>query len=324
MGENIIKVSVIMPVYNAQEHLRESLDSVLNQTLRELEVICVDDGSTDASLAILREYEAKDSRVRVLTQQNQLAGVARNHGMEVASGEYYAFLDADDLYEPEGLEKLYALAKERELDVAKSCSYVLDARTKRRETTPYYTYAHVPETLRGKVCVLQDDPDALSCLPDAPWTGLYRAAFLQENQIRFNGLRCSNDHSFSLHCLCCAKRLMLTDVFLTQYRVHQANSLVANRSRHFHCQIQSYQITADIIHGAAIAEAEKKTLLKRELGVLYHWYYLVAEDKERAEENRRLMKAFAADYKDPLLSRNALRYAAFRQWGKALLRKLSA
>ena len=94
----MIHVSVIIPVYNAEAYLRRCLDSVVNQTLRNIEILCVDDGSTDASMAVLEEYAARDSRVKVLAQSNAGPGVARNRGMKVASGGYLAFMDADDMF----------------------------------------------------------------------------------------------------------------------------------------------------------------------------------------------------------------------------------
>ena len=95
MKENI-KVSVIIPMYNAREHVRECLDSLINQTLKEIEIICVNDGSTDDTQSILEEYAKKDERIVILNQENLYAGVARNNGMNHASGEYLIFLDADD------------------------------------------------------------------------------------------------------------------------------------------------------------------------------------------------------------------------------------
>ena len=94
----MIDVSVIIPVYNAEAYLRRCLDSVANQTLRNIEILCVDDGSTDTSTAILGEYAAKDSRVKVLAQDNAGPGAARNRGMQMASGGYLAFMDADDMF----------------------------------------------------------------------------------------------------------------------------------------------------------------------------------------------------------------------------------
>ena len=92
------KVSVIIPVYNVDQYLSQCLDSVVNQTLEDIEIICVDDGSTDNSLKILMEYAEKDSRVIVLRQQNKGAGVARNYGMNIAKGKYFSFLDSDDFF----------------------------------------------------------------------------------------------------------------------------------------------------------------------------------------------------------------------------------
>ena len=104
---SIYKVSVIVPIYNASRNLRQCIDSILAQTFSDFELICVDDGSTDDSLSILREYEAADSRVRVLTQTNQHAGVARNAGKAVAQGEYLVFWDSDDFFHPKALELMY-------------------------------------------------------------------------------------------------------------------------------------------------------------------------------------------------------------------------
>ena len=92
-----VKVSVILPVYNVSEYLRQCMDSIVGQTLKDIEIICVDDGSTDDSLEILKEYEAKDKRVKVIEQKNAGAGAARNNGLAIATGEYLSFLDSDDI-----------------------------------------------------------------------------------------------------------------------------------------------------------------------------------------------------------------------------------
>ena len=102
------KVSIVMPVYNCEDFLKESLDSVLRQTLQEWELLCVDDGSADKSLEILKQYQSKDNRIRVYSQPNQGAGAARNLGLQHAQGEYIAFLDADDYYyDTDALEEMY-------------------------------------------------------------------------------------------------------------------------------------------------------------------------------------------------------------------------
>ncbi len=114
-----IAVSVIIPVYNTEDYLEQSLDSVLTQSLRDIEVICVDDGSTDGSLAVLREYASRDGRMRILAQENKGPGPARNCGMAVAQGKYIAFMDSDDFYpEQDTLEKLVHAAEAHNCKVA--------------------------------------------------------------------------------------------------------------------------------------------------------------------------------------------------------------
>lgn len=112
------KISVVIPIYNAEAFLKSSLDSVLSQSIGDMEVLCTDDGSRDSSLAILQEYAAKDPRVRVFCQENKGAGPARNLALSNAQGEYVVFMDGDDNYpEPDTLEKLYRAAKEKNCDI---------------------------------------------------------------------------------------------------------------------------------------------------------------------------------------------------------------
>ena len=110
------KVSVIIPVYNVEAYLRQCLDSVVNQTLKDIEIICVDDGSTDGSAAILKEYATKDERIKILTQSNSGAGAARNAGIARATGEWITFSDADDWIEPDAIEKMVAAAQREDAD----------------------------------------------------------------------------------------------------------------------------------------------------------------------------------------------------------------
>ena len=106
-----IKVSIIVPVYNVEKYLKRCLDSITNQTLKELEIICINDGSTDNSLKILKQYAHKDKRISIINKQNEGLSVARNTGMEAASGEYIGFVDSDDWIDLDFYKKLYTTAK---------------------------------------------------------------------------------------------------------------------------------------------------------------------------------------------------------------------
>ena len=148
------KVSVIVPVYNTSAYLRECLDSIINQTLKEIEVICVDDGSTDGSLDILKEYAKKDKRFTIITQQNTSAGAARNAGLVVAKGEYLSFLDSDDFFAPEMLEEMYnkALAVIADICICNSSrlednniSMNYELKTFLFKDKPIFSYKNIPD-----------------------------------------------------------------------------------------------------------------------------------------------------------------------------------
>lgn len=130
-------ISIIIPVYNAERYLQRCLDSVLGQTLKEIEVICINDGSTDGSAAILSEYAAKDARIQVVWQKNAGQGMARNRGMELAQGEYIYFIDADDeLGNDEALARLAAEMDCEQLDVL-----FFDAETKLEDGVKFHNGA---------------------------------------------------------------------------------------------------------------------------------------------------------------------------------------
>jgi glycosyltransferase involved in cell wall biosynthesis len=124
-------ISVIIPVYNSGEYLPKCLDSLVNQTLRDIEIICVDDGSTDSSPEILTKYALKHPRIKVITQPNQKQGAARNNGMAIATGEFIGFADSDDWVELDYYEKLYNAAKEHGADIA-ATNIVLEGHPKKQ------------------------------------------------------------------------------------------------------------------------------------------------------------------------------------------------
>jgi len=112
------KMSVVIPVYNVEQYLQKCLDSVVNQTLKDLEIICINDGSSDSSLAILYEYAKKDNRIIVLSQDNKGLSATRNRGIEIATGHYIGFVDSDDWLDLDFYEKLYNAAIKYEADIA--------------------------------------------------------------------------------------------------------------------------------------------------------------------------------------------------------------
>lgn len=114
----MVDVSIIVPVYNTEEYLQKCLDSLTNQTLKNIEIICVNDGSTDNSLKILQDNAIKDNRIKIINQENKKQGAARNAGMQIAIGEYIGFVDSDDWVDFDFYEKLYSAAKKHSFDIA--------------------------------------------------------------------------------------------------------------------------------------------------------------------------------------------------------------
>ncbi len=265
-----VKISVIIPVYNAENYLVQCLESVMNQTLKDIEIICVDDGSTDSSIQILQEYEKKDDRITVLYQKNQFAGVARNNGLSIAKGKYVAFLDSDDYYALDGLERLYEMAVANDLDFLKAASYIVDTQTDEISTNKYYSNGSFNENQKKNILTFSSAPRKLLSVADVPWNAVYKLDFLNNHNIRFNNLRCINDHSFYIDCLVHASRIMICDIFLTYYRINQSSSLIGVRSKNFNCQLSSYNLVKKIVEN--IQYDLKKLVLQNELYLIFMWY----------------------------------------------------
>ena len=113
----MINISVVIPIFNTAPYLKECLDSVLNQTFTDFEVICVNDGSNDSSLEILKKYQQKDNRIKIINQENKGAGAARNVGIDHSRGEYILFLDSDDYLDKDTLNDCYEIAHSKSLDI---------------------------------------------------------------------------------------------------------------------------------------------------------------------------------------------------------------
>lgn len=215
------KVSVIIPVYNTEKYLRECLDSIVNQTLKDIEIICVDDGSSDGSPCILEEYRAKDSRVVVIKQANSGLSSARNRGMHRAHGEYIAFVDSDDYLELNALEKASQIAIAEDLDII-----VFERRmffdTKKLTQNPPFHYKHITEAteiMSGIQHVMTSKDQGTYCV--TVWSALWRRAFLEEHHISFKEGIIHEDHLFSFQAYMAADRVMRIPNKLYHRRVRE-------------------------------------------------------------------------------------------------------
>lgn len=220
------KVSVIVPVYNTAPYLQRCLDSIAAQTLRDIEVICVDDGSTDESPDILREYAQRDARFRVLRQQNSYAGAARNAGIDHAQGVYLVFWDSDDYFDPRALQLMYGRAKRYDADICVcGASRYFEETGEEIPNDKYLDPGRLPD---DPVFNRRSNPDyILSFTTVMLWNKMYARAFVEQEHLRFQDRRYAEDVTFSIRALLMAQRIVTVREYLVSYRVGRADSLVS-------------------------------------------------------------------------------------------------
>lgn len=223
-SENHIKISVLMPIYNASTYLRQSLGSVISQTLTDIEIICINDGSTDNSLEIIREYAEKDSRIVIIDKPNSGYGDSMNHGLDIAKGKYIAILEPDDWYETSMLKTLYDLATQNNLDVIKSDFYQYSNQTKQNKQY------HLFKPSQCSKVVNNNEDNFIYSLQPSIWSAIYKRNFLSKNNIRFLDTPGASyqDTSFNFKVFALARRVMFINTPLIHYRIDNNQSSINN------------------------------------------------------------------------------------------------
>ncbi len=210
-------VSVLVPCCNVEKYVGQCLESILSQTLKEIEVICVNDGSRDGTLRILKEFAARDPRIQLIDKPNTGYGDSMNKALDRASGEYVGIVESDDFVEPVMFERLYEEAKGKNLDISRGC---------------YYRYVGGEDTLvpenrvpKNTVVRPRDCTDVFFQGP-AIWASIYRRDWLVENGIRFLPTPGASfqDTSFSFKAFALAERFQMIDTALHHYRCDNTSS----------------------------------------------------------------------------------------------------
>lgn len=239
-----IKVSVIIPVYNGEKYLHQCLDAVCGQTLTEIEIICVDDGSTDSSFEVLREYQDKDSRIQLYQQENLYAGAARNLGKSHASGEYLVFWDCDDSFEKDALEVMYNKASSLQADICICGANRFMERTNLVSPNPgYVDMKRVPDEIYNR----KTNPDyILNVSNEAAWNKMFRRQFIEDINLDFQCVRNGNDVYFTVNALCLAERITVVNQPLLTYRVgFSSDNLVSSLAKSPLTPFQAWMDAAD-------------------------------------------------------------------------------
>lgn len=216
------KISVLVPIYNVKNYLTQCLDSLVNQTLTDIEIICIDDGSTDGSAAIIQEFQKSDSRIKVITKRNSGYGDSMNRGLKKASGKYIAIVEPDDYIDLNAFEKLYDYASTYDADVVRANYYTNkgDKDTKLAYVDPLDA-GHVINPRRHSWIFFQ---------APAIWSAIYKRAFLLEHDIKFLPTPGASyqDTGFNFKVWANATRAYFTTEAFLHYRVDNESSSVNN------------------------------------------------------------------------------------------------
>lgn len=216
-------LSVIIPVYNVEKYLKECLDSILNQTLKDIEIICIDDGSTDSSPDILKEYS---NQIRIITQENGGQASARNLGINEAQGEYIAFIDSDDFIDQTMLEKLYTKAKDNNLDIAMCKIATYDNQTEEIKDNVWYYMLGVFRDFDKDIFNHKDTKEFTCNIAVTPYNKIYKTSLLKENNILFPEGLIFEDEKFFYDTYLRANKVSIVEEFLYYYRVNREGSTV--------------------------------------------------------------------------------------------------
>jgi glycosyltransferase involved in cell wall biosynthesis len=223
------KVSIIMPIYNASTYLDQSIQSLLNQTLTNIEIICVNDGSKDNSLQIIRKYADHDARIKIIDKQNGGYGHAMNCGLKLAQGEFIGILEPDDYINTDAFEKLYAAAKKNNCEVVKANYY------ERHEKTKQDNYLEVLWEVPYNTVTCAAEYKKIVYMRPCIWSAIYKRELLSENNIFFNETPGASyqDTSFAFKVWVCAERVFFLREAYLHYRIDNENSSVNSKGKVF-------------------------------------------------------------------------------------------
>ena len=276
------KISVVVPVYNAEKYIKYSLDSIVNQTLKEIEIICVNDGSTDSSLQILKQYAKKDNRITILSQQNSRLGATRNAGITVAKGQYITFLDADDFFELNMLERSYEKGRLTNSDIVTWRAKEYNNVTKQFRNLEWAVY---PELFkyRDKVNSVADFGEYLfQAFSFVTWNKIISLQLINRLNIRFGGTLNTTDLSFIYAAIVSAKRISLVDEALVSYRVNNPASLQGSKHQSWESPCQALVEFKNFLTTNGVYEQQKKSFVNMALKLCI--YYLQTMDEKTSSE----------------------------------------
>lgn len=270
------KVSIILPVYNVGKYLRESLDSLINQTLKDIEIICINDGSTDNCFDILEEYKEKDDRIIVVHKENKGTGAARNDGLRLATGECIGFVDPDDWVKPNMFERLYNLIKEKDLDIAMCMPDGYDEKNGVIAPFPYFVDANFKNIIDDRIFNWRDlSPFAY---PMCVWNKLYTKKLFDENNIEYAEGLDFEDHKVIFGTLLTAEKIFFIREKLYVYRYNREGSVLTDNNRRLIDHIEIFNIVEQLMKDTKTFEPLKEDFLTYKIHNILYYYSMIKDE----------------------------------------------
>ncbi len=306
-------ISVLVPIYNVEAYLGECLDSLQAQTFKDFEVICINDGSTDASRKIIQTYLDADPRFRVIDKPNSGYGASMNRGLRAARGAYIAILESDDIFEPDALEHLYYLAETNNAQIAKADFWLYwstpEERLEKFEVIPTESLGHI---------VRPEQEPAIFYQKPSIWSCLYRRDFLETNQVDFLETpgAAYQDAGFNFKALASADRAIFSSKPVLKYRQDNEQSSV-NSPGKVYCACDEYAEMERYLQERPKKRAKLEGIKERMKFDTYMWNYDRLAEDLRAEFLVRAAREFQED-----LDRGDVDLTLFEPWAEADLRAL--
>lgn len=297
-------ISVVMPIYNAEPYIGATLDSVLSQSFKDMEVICVNDGSTDASLEILQEYAKRDARVSIISQENQGVGNARNNGMRQARGECLSFLDADDILLPNMYAKMLQKMTQTSADIVICRTEGFDTNSGAVIPMPYSFQEKYLDNPEAEWFTYKNFADRIFNLCVGwTWDKLYRHSFIKKNKLSFQELRRADDAYFSFISLTKAERIAFEPSILIKHRMNVKTSLSSTRGEFYDCFFYAMKkLESELIHMGIYKEVEKGFI--NWVGRYILWHYTTMQHPYKAKLHTFLKKTVIPYFKLDSYSQN--------------------
>ena len=225
----IPKISIIIPIYNSENYIKECLKSLIDQTFEDFEIICVNDGSTDKTLDILKKFEKIDKRINIISQKNLGAGIARNIGMNNSKGDYLIFLDSDDIFKKTMLEQMYMKIKENDAEIV-ICNSINFETIKKKKFFFKKNYLISDKKIKNKIFSSFDiKKDFFNLFTWWPWDKIIKKKYIENLGIKYQNLNSTNDLFFVASAVIAAKKILFLDKSLIFHRINIKTSISNSR-----------------------------------------------------------------------------------------------